>query len=42
MVRFLIEAQLDPTTLRSSWEDGLAPNERLSHALDVPLIDSSG
>lgn len=36
-VRFLIEAQNGPTTLRSSWEDGLALNERLSHALDVPL-----
>ncbi|MBN1204859.1 MAG: hypothetical protein JXB05_08040 [Myxococcaceae bacterium] len=36
-VRFLIEAQNNPTTLQSSWEDGLALNERLSEEFGVPL-----
>lgn len=36
-VRFLIEAQNEPTTLQSSWEDGLALNERLHREFGVPL-----
>jgi len=36
-VRFLIEAQNEPTTLKSSWEDGLALNERLHQEFGVPL-----
>jgi len=36
-VRFLLEAQGEPTTLRSSWEAALALNERLHRELGVPL-----
>jgi DMATS type aromatic prenyltransferase len=36
-VRFLIEAQNNPTTLQTSWDDGLALNERLNKELGVPL-----
>ncbi|AKI98988.1 tryptophan dimethylallyltransferase family protein [Archangium gephyra] len=36
-VRFLLEAQGQPTTLRSSWEAALALNERLRHELGVSL-----
>lgn len=36
-VRFLLEAQGQPTTLRSSWEAGLALNERLHRELGVSL-----
>ncbi len=36
-VRFLIEAQNEPTTIQSSWEDGLALNERLNQEFGIPL-----
>jgi DMATS type aromatic prenyltransferase len=36
-VRFLIEAQNNPTTLQTSWDDGLALNERLNREFAVPL-----
>jgi DMATS type aromatic prenyltransferase len=36
-VRFLIEAQNNPTTLQSTWEDGLALNERLNQEFGIPL-----
>lgn len=36
-VRFLIEAQNNPTSLESSWEDGLMLAERLHHQFGVPL-----
>lgn len=36
-VRFLLEAQGQPTTLRSSWEAALALNARLQRELGVPL-----
>jgi DMATS type aromatic prenyltransferase len=36
-VRFLIESQSSSTTLRSSWEDGLALNARLHQEFGVPL-----
>lgn len=36
-VRFLLEAQGQPTTPRSCWEAGLALNERLRRELGVPL-----
>lgn len=36
-VRFLLEAQGEPTTLRSSWEAALGLNERLHRELGVPL-----
>jgi DMATS type aromatic prenyltransferase len=36
-VRFLIEAQNSPTTLQSTWDDGLALNERLNQEFGIPL-----
>jgi DMATS type aromatic prenyltransferase len=36
-VRFLVEAQGEPTTLQSSWVDGLAICERLQREFGVPL-----
>jgi hypothetical protein len=36
-VRFLIESQNNPTTLQTSWEDGLALNDRLNQEFGVPL-----
>lgn len=36
-VRFLIEAQNSPTTLQTSWDDGLALNQRLNQTFSVPL-----
>ncbi|MDY7224777.1 tryptophan dimethylallyltransferase family protein [Hyalangium rubrum] len=36
-IRFLIEAQNSPTSLQTSWDDGLAINERLNKELGVPL-----
>jgi DMATS type aromatic prenyltransferase len=36
-IRFLIEAQNNPTTLQTSWGDGLALNERLNQEFGVPL-----
>jgi DMATS type aromatic prenyltransferase len=36
-IRFLIEAQNNPTTLQTSWDDGLALNERLNQEFGVPL-----
>lgn len=36
-IRFLIEAQNNPTTLRSSWDDGIALNERLNQVYGLSL-----
>jgi len=36
-IRFLIEAQNNPTTLRSSWDDGVALNERLNQEYGLSL-----
>jgi DMATS type aromatic prenyltransferase len=36
-VRFLIEAQNSPTTLQTSWDDGVALNERLKKEFGIPL-----
>ncbi|MBN1207150.1 MAG: hypothetical protein JXB05_19855 [Myxococcaceae bacterium] len=36
-IRFLIEAQNSATTLQSSWDDGLALNQRLNQEFGVPL-----
>jgi len=36
-IRFLIEAQNHPTTLQSSWDDGLALNERLNKEFGLSL-----
>ena len=36
-IRFLIEAQNHPTTLQTSWDDGLALNERLNKEFGLSL-----
>ncbi|MFL5343247.1 MAG: tryptophan dimethylallyltransferase family protein [Hyalangium sp.] len=36
-IRFLIEAQNTPTTLQSSWDDGIALNERLNQKFGLSL-----